>query len=62
MESTGEGGGGGGGELGLGFTEIETNAEGLGPSEMFHITKELIGFVLYMHHQIPSYETLNLSL
>ncbi|ONK61535.1 uncharacterized protein A4U43_C08F30970 [Asparagus officinalis] len=53
MEAMGEGGGERG-ELGLGFTEIETNAEGLKPSEIFHIVKELIGFVLYMHHQIPS--------
>lgn len=57
MESTS----GGGGELRLGFSTIETGAECLSPSEMFHIVKELIGFVLYMHHQIPSYETLTLS-
>jgi hypothetical protein len=23
-------------------------------SEVFHVVKELVGFVLYMHHQIPS--------
>lgn len=52
MESTDEGGGGG--ELGLGFAEIDAVAEGLGRSEVFRIVKEVIGFVLYMHHQIPS--------
>ncbi|KAH7678756.1 Mad1/Cdc20-bound-Mad2 binding protein [Dioscorea alata] len=50
MESTGEGGGGGA----LGFTEIETAAEALGRDEIAHIVKEILGFVLYMHRQIPS--------
>ncbi|XP_020114189.1 uncharacterized protein LOC109728236 [Ananas comosus] len=54
MESTDEGGGGGELGLGLGFAEIGAVAEGLGRSEVFHIVKEVIGFVLYMHHQIPS--------
>ncbi|XP_026665272.2 uncharacterized protein LOC103719697 isoform X3 [Phoenix dactylifera] len=49
MESSGEGGG-----VGLRFTEIETAADGLGRSEIFHIVKEILGFVLYMHQQIPS--------
>ncbi|KAM0948571.1 putative mad1/Cdc20-bound-Mad2 binding protein [Dioscorea sansibarensis] len=50
MESTGEGGGGGA----LRFTEIETSAEVLGREEIAHIVKEILGFVLYMHRQIPS--------
>ncbi|XP_010941759.1 uncharacterized protein [Elaeis guineensis] len=49
MESRGKGGG-----VGLRVTEIETAADGLGRSEIFHIVKEILGFVLYMHHQIPS--------
>lgn len=28
--------------------------EGLGRSDIFHIVKEILGFVLYIHHQIPS--------
>ncbi|XP_073009255.1 uncharacterized protein [Typha latifolia] len=53
METTGEGGGGER-RLGLGFTDIETVAEELQRSEVFHIVKEVIGFALYMHNQIPS--------
>ncbi|XP_077218733.1 non-structural protein [Tasmannia lanceolata] len=42
-------------ELGLGFLEIEAaTAKGLAPSTIFHILKEIIGFVLYMHQQIPN--------
>ncbi|KAJ0980717.1 hypothetical protein J5N97_008972 [Dioscorea zingiberensis] len=49
MESSGEGGG-----QAVGFTEIETSAEALGRSEISHIVKEILGFILYMHRQIPS--------
>lgn len=34
--------------------KIETSVESLKSSEIFHIVKELIGFVLFMHHQIPA--------
>ncbi|XP_058083492.1 uncharacterized protein LOC131231338 [Magnolia sinica] len=44
----------GGGELGSGFAEVETVAEGLERSAVFHLVKEIVGFVLYMHHQIPA--------
>ncbi|KAF3334398.1 hypothetical protein FCM35_KLT21002 [Carex littledalei] len=50
MESSGEGGEGG---SWLGFTEIETKSEALARAEVFHIVKEVIGFVLFMHSQIP---------
>ncbi|KAJ3701554.1 hypothetical protein LUZ61_005259 [Rhynchospora tenuis] len=54
MESGGEGGGGGSQkEVELGFTEIETKSEALSRAEVFHIVKEVIGFVLFMHNQIP---------
>ncbi|CAL9761495.1 unnamed protein product [Musa acuminata subsp. burmannicoides] len=44
---------GGGGRPG--FMEIEAAAaDGLGRSDIFHIVKEILGFVLYMHQQIPS--------
>ncbi|GJN10987.1 hypothetical protein PR202_ga29142 [Eleusine coracana subsp. coracana] len=46
------GGGGGGKELGL--LEVQVAASALRRSEVFHVVKELLGFVLYMHHQIPS--------
>ncbi|XWS31593.1 hypothetical protein CRYUN_Cryun23aG0089600 [Craigia yunnanensis] len=36
------------------FTEIETTAEFLHGSVIFHVVKDAIGFVLYMHQQIPS--------
>ncbi|KAL5792950.1 hypothetical protein ACOSP7_001544 [Xanthoceras sorbifolium] len=36
------------------FTEIETTAESLDSSAIFHIIKNVVGFVLYMHQQIPS--------
>jgi hypothetical protein len=34
--------------------EVQAAASALRRSEVFHIVKELLGFVLYMHHQIPS--------
>lgn len=37
------------------FTDIETTAEFLDGSVIFHVVKDAIGFVLYMHQQIPSY-------
>lgn len=36
------------------FTDIETTAEFLDGSVIFHVVKDAIGFVLYMHQQIPS--------
>ncbi|EOX94789.1 F15k9.21, putative isoform 1 [Theobroma cacao] len=36
------------------LTEIETTAEFLDGSVIFHLVKDAIGFVLYMHQQIPS--------
>lgn len=36
------------------YTEIETNAVTLDNSVIFHVIKDVIGFVLYMHQQIPS--------
>ncbi|WOL12283.1 hypothetical protein Cni_G21049 [Canna indica] len=48
MESSGEDGG-------ARFREVEVSAaEGLGRSDILHIVKEVLGFVLYMHQQIPS--------
>ncbi|KAK8951174.1 hypothetical protein KSP39_PZI003845 [Platanthera zijinensis] len=41
------------GERSLGFTEIETTAESLRRSDIFHVVKEVLGFILYMHQQIP---------
>jgi len=38
---------------GPGSIEVQV-AAALRRSEMFHVVKELVGFVLYMHHQIPS--------
>ncbi|KAK9139706.1 hypothetical protein Scep_009387 [Stephania cephalantha] len=35
-------------------TEIEAASEALEKSVIFHVVKEMIGFVLYMHQQIPS--------
>ncbi|PIA30802.1 hypothetical protein AQUCO_05400121v1 [Aquilegia coerulea] len=34
--------------------EIETTAETLDEAVIFHVIKEIVGFVLYMHQQIPS--------
>ncbi|KDP21469.1 hypothetical protein JCGZ_21940 [Jatropha curcas] len=36
------------------YTEINTNAESLDNSVIFHVIKDVLGFVLYMHQQIPS--------
>lgn len=39
----------------LAVTEIDIPAkEGLDKSEMYHVVKEIIGFILHMHQQIPS--------
>ncbi|OMP05027.1 hypothetical protein COLO4_09104 [Corchorus olitorius] len=43
-----------GGSSEMEFTEIETTAECLDGSVIFHVVKDAIGFVLYMHQQIPS--------
>ncbi|KAF2314885.1 hypothetical protein GH714_037056 [Hevea brasiliensis] len=34
--------------------EIETNAETMDNSVIFHVIKDVMGFILYMHQQIPS--------
>lgn len=34
--------------------EIATTASSLGGSGVFHIINDILGFVLYMHQQIPS--------
>ncbi|KAG8045147.1 hypothetical protein GUJ93_ZPchr0008g13391 [Zizania palustris] len=39
---------------GLGLVEVQAAAASLRRSEVLHVVKELLGFVLYMHHQIPS--------
>ncbi|KAJ9187644.1 hypothetical protein P3X46_003073 [Hevea brasiliensis] len=36
------------------YTEIQTNADSLDNSVIFHVIKDVIGFVLFMHQQIPS--------
>ncbi|RCV25526.1 hypothetical protein SETIT_5G173800v2 [Setaria italica] len=51
--------GGGGAAAGTeqrraGLVEVQAAAAALRRSEVFHVVKELVGFVLYMHHQIPS--------
>ncbi|KAL4603005.1 hypothetical protein ACB092_10G094600 [Castanea dentata] len=35
-------------------TEIETAAESIDGSVIFHVINDVVGFVLYMHQQIPS--------
>ncbi|OAP13546.1 hypothetical protein AXX17_AT1G02430 [Arabidopsis thaliana] len=35
--------------------DIATTASSLGGSGVFHIINDIVGFVLYMHQQIPSY-------
>lgn len=35
--------------------DIATTASSLGGSGVFHIINDILGFVLYMHQQIPSY-------
>ena len=47
-------GGGGAKQRGIGLVEVQAAAAALRRSEVFHVVKELVGFVLYMHHQIPS--------
>lgn len=34
--------------------DIATTASSLGGSVVFHIINDIVGFVLYMHQQIPS--------
>ncbi|KAK6937521.1 hypothetical protein RJ641_031029 [Dillenia turbinata] len=36
------------------FTDIDISIDSFDPSIIFHVVKEVIGFVLYMHNQIPS--------
>ncbi|CAA6654198.1 unnamed protein product [Spirodela intermedia] len=50
-ESIGEGGGAAVAEMNS--HEILVPAEGLKRSEIYHVVKEVIGFVLYIHQQIP---------
>ncbi|KAL6615193.1 hypothetical protein ACP70R_037463 [Stipagrostis hirtigluma subsp. patula] len=52
--SSGGGGGCGGEQRGSGPVQVQAAAAALRRSEVFHVVKELLGFVLYMHHQIPS--------
>lgn len=42
------------GESSLGIAQIETTAESLSRSDIFYVVKEVLGFILYMHQQIPS--------
>ncbi|KAH0464672.1 hypothetical protein IEQ34_004775 [Dendrobium chrysotoxum] len=37
-----------------GFTKIEIAVESLRRSDIFHVVKEVLGFILYMHQQIPT--------
>ncbi|KAG0537584.1 hypothetical protein BDA96_03G161000 [Sorghum bicolor] len=48
------GGSAGAEQRGIGLVEVQAAAAALRRSEVFHVVKELVGFVLYMHHQIPS--------
>lgn len=56
--ATTSGGGGGGSQpprgVGLPLVEVQAAAASLRRSEVFYVVKELLGFVLYMHHQIPA--------
>lgn len=54
METDTSCGGGGAEQRGIGLVEVQAAAAALRRSEVFHVVKELVGFVLYMHHQIPS--------
>ncbi|XVE73157.1 hypothetical protein DITRI_Ditri11bG0094500 [Diplodiscus trichospermus] len=45
---------GGEGSSEMEFTDVETTTEFLEGSVIFHVVKDAIGFVLYMHQQIPS--------
>lgn len=36
------------------FTEIETTADSLDSAVVFHVVTDILGFVLFMHQQIPS--------
>ncbi|KAF0924783.1 hypothetical protein E2562_014890 [Oryza meyeriana var. granulata] len=56
MEKATASGGGGGSQpsRGVGLVEVQAAAASLRRSEVFYVVKELLGFVLYMHHQIPS--------
>lgn len=36
------------------YMEIVSNAEFLDGSVIFHLVRDSVGFVLYMHQQIPS--------
>uniref|UniRef100_A0A0E0PJL0 Uncharacterized protein n=2 Tax=Oryza TaxID=4527 RepID=A0A0E0PJL0_ORYRU len=56
--ATTSGGGAGGSQpprgVGLPLVEVQAAAASLRRSEVFYVVKELLGFVLYMHHQIPA--------
>ncbi|XAR58538.1 hypothetical protein NMG60_11013970 [Bertholletia excelsa] len=45
---------GGEGTSEMEFMEIETSAGSLESSVIFHVVADILGFVLYMHQQIPS--------
>nr|XP_027080278.1 uncharacterized protein LOC113703165 [Coffea arabica] len=36
------------------FTNIDTASDSLNSSVIFHVVTDILAFVLYMHHQIPS--------
>lgn len=36
------------------FTNIDTAADALDSSAIFHVVTDILGFVLFMHQQIPS--------
>lgn len=60
MESTGRSRKRGKEEEGKGESKLEVteigipSKEGLDKAEMYHVVKEIIGFILHMHQQIPS--------
>ncbi|KAL6884507.1 hypothetical protein ACP4OV_010443 [Aristida adscensionis] len=55
METASSGSVDGGERRGSGLVEVHAAAASLRRSEVFHVVKEILGFVLYMHHQIPSW-------
>ncbi|XP_076890510.1 uncharacterized protein LOC143541621 [Bidens hawaiensis] len=44
----------GGGRSEMEYTDIETSADSIDACVMFHLVVDLLGFLLFMHHQIPS--------
>ncbi|KAJ0699206.1 putative mad1/Cdc20-bound-Mad2 binding protein [Helianthus annuus] len=52
----------GGGRSEMEFTDLELPADSIDASVMFHLVMDVLGFVLFMHQQIPSYIELLFSL